>query len=215
MTGVQTCALPISIHTNTIPPKVKYISFVGTTGVGKTTTLAKLAANFAFQQGKKTAIITVDTYRLGAVEQLKTYTEITGIPLDVIYNLSEMQRAVEKYRDFDVILIDTAGRSAKNFLHIAEAAQYINCISGGVVFLVISATTKLRDIDKIAEAFKRVNYTSLILTKLDETETYGTILNICRLTSLPITYVTTGQSVPEDIEPVDVSRLAAMVLGED
>ena len=147
-----------AIHTNVIPPKVKYISFVGTTGVGKTTTLAKLAANFAFQQGKKTAIITVDTYRLGAVEQLKTYTEITGIPLDVIYNLSEMQRAVEKYRDFDVVLIDTAGRSAKNFLHIAEAAQYINCIAGGVVFLVISATTKLRDIDKITEAFKQVNY---------------------------------------------------------
>lgn len=204
-----------AIRTNSIPPKAKYISFVGTTGVGKTTTLAKLAANFAFQQGKRTAIITLDTYRLGAVEQMRTYTEITGIPMEVVYNLTEMKQAVEKFRDFDIVLIDTAGRSAKNFLHIAETAQYTNYVSDGVVFLVVSATTKMRDIHTIAQSFQRIRYNGIILTKLDETDSYGVVLNICRLTSLPITYVTTGQNVPDDIEAVDAGRLAEMVLGDD
>ncbi|RJX27851.1 MAG: flagellar biosynthesis protein FlhF [Dethiobacter sp.] len=204
-----------TILTKEIHPKAKHISFVGPTGVGKTTTLAKLAANFAFKQGKKVAIITADTYRIGAVEQLKTYTEITGIPLEVVYTLKEMHRAVEKCKEFDFILIDTAGRSAKNSLHIAETAQYINCLSEGIVFLVVSATTKMRDLHKITQAYKRSNYNSLILTKLDETETFGTILNVCRLTALPIAYITTGQNVPDDIEPANASRLADMVLGED
>ncbi len=203
------------ISTGEIPKGTKYISFVGPTGVGKTTTLAKLAAGFSFQDGKKVAIITVDTYRIGAVEQLKTYAQITGIPLDVVYTQEELNKAVEKYDDYDHILIDTAGRSARNSLHIAETAKYVNSLEGGTVFLVISATTKMRDLCKITEAYSLSNYNNLILTKLDETETFGTILNLCRLTSLPITYITTGQSVPEDIEPADARRLAEMVLGED
>lgn len=204
-----------AIRTSDIPAKAKYLSFVGTTGVGKTTTLAKLAADFAFRQRKKTAIITVDTYRIGAVEQLKTYAEITGIPLEVVYTIPEMKQAVEKYRDYEAIFIDTAGRSSKSFLHIAETAQYINWIGDGIVYLVVSATTKLRDIRKIAEAYRQTNYAGLIITKLDETDTYGTILNVCKITSLPIAFVTTGQNIPDDINPADAGRLAEMVLGED
>lgn len=200
------------IKTGQIPVKAKYISFVGPTGVGKSTTLAKLAANFTFQQGKKTAIITADTYRIGAVEQLKTYAEITGIPLEVVYTVEEMKETVEKLKDYDLVLIDTAGRSAKNALHIAETAQYLNFLDG-VTFLVVSAATKLADLRQIAKAYKRSNYSSLVITKLDETEIYGTIFNACRLTSMPITYITTGQNVPDDLEAAKASELAEMVLG--
>ncbi|MBS4021274.1 MAG: flagellar biosynthesis protein FlhF [Dethiobacter sp.] len=204
-----------SILTAELPKKIKYISFVGPTGVGKTTTLAKLAADFTYRQNKKTAIITVDTYRIGALEQLKAYSEITGIPLCVVYSVEEMKAAVEKFKDSDVVLIDTAGRSAQNPLQIAETAQYLNCIATGAVFLVISATTKVRDLRKIAQAFSKTGYNGLILTKIDETDTFGNFLNVCRITSLPIYYITTGQNVPDDIEPAAGERMADMVLGED
>lgn len=204
-----------SILTDDIPTGAKFISFVGPTGVGKTTTLVKLAANFTFRQGKKTAIITVDTYRIGAVEQLKTYAEITGIPLDVVYTLKDMQKTIDTYRDYDHIFIDTTGRSAKNPLQIAETAQYMNCLTDAVIFLVVSATTKMRDLRRITQSFQRCGYNRIILTKTDETETYGTILNVCRLTSMPITYITTGQNVPDDIESADSGRLAEMALGEE
>lgn len=208
-------AIKNSLKTCRIPPDTKYVSFVGPTGVGKTTTLAKLAADFHFKKGKKVAMITVDTYRIGAVDQLRTYAEITGIPLEVVYSVKEMPQALESFSDCDLVFIDTAGRSAKNSLQIAEMAQYINSLENNTVFLVISATTKLRDLHRIAQAYRRSNYNGLIVTKIDETETYGTILNLSRLTKLPIAYITVGQNVPDDIEPADAGRLAQLVLGED
>lgn len=208
-------AIKNTLKTCRIPPDTKYVSFVGPTGVGKTTTLAKLAADFHFRKGKKVGMITVDTYRIGAVDQLRTYAEITGIPLEVVYTVKDMSAALESFRGCDLVFIDTAGRSAKNSLQIAEMAQYINSLENNAVFLVVSATTKQKDLHRITQAYRRSNYNGLIVTKVDETETYGTILNVSRLTRLPIAYITVGQNVPDDIEPADSGRLAQLVLGED
>ncbi len=196
-----------------ISPHTKYITFVGPTGVGKTTTLAKLAAYYTFEEEKDVAIITVDTYRIGAVEQLKTYAGITGIPIEVVLTKDEMKKTIKKFHKKEIVLVDTAGRSLKNTMQISETASYLNQLPSGVVFLVISATTKSQDLKPIAQGFKRLNYSHLIFTKLDETETCGGLLNVCHFTSKPIAYITAGQRVPEDIEIADAGKLVGKILG--
>ncbi len=201
------------LMTSRISLRTKYITFVGPTGVGKTTTLAKLAAYYTFEEEKDVAIITMDTYRIGAVEQLKTYAGITGIPIEVVLNKDEMEKTIKKFQKKEIILVDTAGRSSKNTMQISETASYLNQLPSGAVFLVVSATTKPQDLKPIAQGFKRLNYNHLIFTKLDETETYGGLLNMCYFTSKPIAYVTTGQRVPEDIENADAGKLVGKILG--
>jgi flagellar biosynthesis protein FlhF len=201
------------LETAEIPQDTKYISFVGPTGVGKTTTLAKLAAHYSFDRQKKVGIITVDTYRIGAVEQLKTYAAITGIPVEVVFSREDMQSAIRKFAHKEIVLVDTAGRSVKNTMKISETASYLNLLPAGATFLVVSATTKSRDLKRIAQGFKRLNYNYIVFTKLDETETCGSLLNMCYFTSLPLVYITTGQDVPEDIEAADAGMLGNMILG--
>jgi flagellar biosynthesis protein FlhF len=192
----------------------KAIILVGPTGVGKTTTLAKLAAEFAFGKRKKVAIITVDTYRIAAVEQLKTYAEILDIPMEVAFEYSEFRQAIENFSNADIILIDTAGRSQKNNIQMQELKNFIDAAGCKMeVVLLLSAITKNKELKDVVNNFKKVQFNKIIFTKLDEAVTFGSIFNIMSRIPQPLTYVTTGQSVPEDIEEADASKLAKLVLG--
>ncbi|MDI6736366.1 MAG: flagellar biosynthesis protein FlhF [bacterium] len=210
ITGMIKISGPIQLIENS--PKM--ICLVGPTGIGKTTTLAKLAADFAFEKRKKVAIITVDTYRIAAVEQLKAYSEILNLPLEVVFAPSEFKGAIEKYVDYDVILIDTAGRSQKNSMQLVELKSFIDTAGYRLeIYLLLSATTKDKELIDIVESFKKVSFHKLIFTKLDETVTFGPILNL--ITQIPqgISYVTTGQNVPEDIEEANAGKLAKLIIG--
>ena len=185
--------------------------FIGPTGVGKTTTIAKLAANFALVAGKKVGVITTDTYRIAAVDQLKTYADIIGIPFEVVFSPKELNTAVAKTQDRDLILIDTAGRSPSNQLHINELRSYFQGVPVEV-HLVVSATTKESDIPRLVEVFGEIPIDRVVITKLDETTTYGIILHVSKLAKAPISFVTTGQGVPDDIEVADGQHIK-LILG--
>ena len=196
-------------------PTTKFVFFVGPTGVGKTTTIAKIASNLKIQMRKKIALITSDTYRIAAVEQLRTYANILGIPLKVIYSDEEMKQAKDEYDDYDVVLIDTAGRSHKNVQQTEDIEKLINAIPEEErdVYLVLSATTKYKDLVKITETYSAISKYNLIFTKLDETCCIGNILNIKMLTDAPLSYSTSGQTVPDDIEKIDAQKIAKQLLG--
>lgn len=200
----------------TAPEKASPIQvFVGPTGVGKTTTLAKLAARYALYQGERVGIITIDHYRIGAVEQLRTYADITGLPLEVVMTPKELRQAIDRLNGCQRILIDTAGRSTMNKTQVQELANYLQNLPPAEIFLVISATTKSRDIQNIVENFKCMGYNRLIFTKLDETSSYGIMLNGIYLTDVPALYLTMGQSVPDDICVADLDQMSAFILGEE
>lgn len=191
------------------------VVLVGPTGVGKTTTIAKLAGRLALIDKKKVGLITIDTYRIGAVDQLRTYAEIMNIPFKVVITLKEMENAVEELKDCDIILIDTTGRSSKNTMQISELRAFIHKITPDNIMLVISGTTKNRDIDIILAGYRELNYEKLIITKLDETTAYGSIYNISKKSGKTIAYITTGQNVPDDIKSPAFDELEKLILGED
>lgn len=191
------------------------VVLVGPTGVGKTTTIAKLAGRMALIEKKKVGLITVDTYRIGAVDQLRTYAEIMNLEFKVVITIKEMEEAVNSMKDCDVILIDTTGRSSKNSMQISELRAFVQKVNSDNIHLVISATTKNRDIKSIVEGFKILNYNHVIITKLDETSVYGSILNILQLADKPISFMTTGQTVPDDITIFTKEQIAKLIMGED
>jgi len=193
--------------------KPKVIMFLGPTGVGKTTTLAKIAANFMIKEGKKVGLITADTYRIAAVEQLKTYSEIMGTPITVIYSPKEMKDAIKKNSENDLILIDTPGKSHRNKKHFDEIRDIYKAAEPDEAYLLISATTKPKDCKEIINAYGFINNYKLIFTKIDETSSLGVLLNVRELTGKPLSYVTTGQSVPDDIEIADVETISKKLLG--
>ncbi|MGQ9497950.1 MAG: flagellar biosynthesis protein FlhF [Desulfotomaculales bacterium] len=187
--------------------------FVGPTGVGKTTTLAKLAARFALVQKKRVAVATIDTYRIGAVEQLKIYAEIIGIPIEVIFAPCDLAAALERHRDKDYILVDTAGRPSHNLEQVREVASFLEVIpEPRDVFLVLSCNTKMRDLERFANDFRMLKYSKLIFTKADETESLGCILNLAYRLAMPVLFVADGQNVPDDIKQVHPYRIAGLVL---
>lgn len=188
---------------------------VGPTGVGKTTTIAKLAGRLALIEKRKVGLITIDTYRIGAVEQLKTYAEIMNIPFKVVITIKEMEDAIEALKDCDVILVDTTGRSSKNQMQISELRAFISKVKTDNIHLVISATTKNKDISAITEGFRALNYKNTIITKLDETTVYGSIINIIYKAKTPVSFLTVGQNVPDDIAELSVDKLVKLSLGED
>ena len=200
--------------TEDLPLRSRILAFVGPTGVGKTTTLAKLAAHFSLYRNQRTGIITIDTYRIGAVEQLRTYADITGIPIEVVMTPKEMPEALQRLADREVILVDTAGRNAKNTLHVSELAAFLAPLSAPEIFLVLSASTKANDMRLIIDSFRKVKYNRLIFTKMDETATYGVIQRLPQA-ELPVTYVTTGQNVPDDLEVADAEKIANLILGDE
>lgn len=192
----------------------RVIVFIGPTGVGKTTTLAKLAANLVLNEKKKVGLITSDTYRIAAVEQLKTYSEIIGIPLSAIYSSAEISSAINSYKDKDIILIDTAGRSHKDQYQLMELKSLLKFNTNFEIYLVISATTKFSDCIEIIKSYSFLDDYKLLFTKLDETSTIGVLLNVAYITKKAISYITTGQSVPDDIEIADKEKIINSLIGD-
>lgn len=192
----------------------KVYVFLGPTGVGKTTTLAKLAARLSLIENRKVGLITADTYRIAAVEQLKTYSEILGIPLTVVYESEELDHAIKKYSNMDCILIDTAGRSHKSEELERDIKNLLINVKNPELFLVISLTTGYKDIKSIVEAYTFLDDYKLILTKLDEASSLGNILNVKMLTEKQLSYFTIGQSVPDDIEIANASKVASFIVGD-
>lgn len=176
----------------------KYVDVVGPTGVGKTTTLAKIAADCMLKFNKKVALITTDTYRIAAIEQLKTYAKILSIPLEVCYNLEDFEKACEAYKDYDVVLIDTAGRNFRNQYYVEELKQIIDYGNEMETFLVLSLTSKQSDMEEIYQQFSSIDIKQFIFTKIDETATYGSMYNLIDKYRIGAAYLTNGQNVPDD-----------------
>jgi len=192
----------------------KFIFFIGPTGVGKTTTIAKIASKFKVSEKAKVAFLTADTYRIAAVEQLRTYANILGVPLKVIYSEEELIQAKEEFSDYDIVFVDTAGRSHRSKEQRDDIESLINTIPEAEreIYLVLSATTKYMDLVKITEAYSDIVNYNLIFTKLDETSSIGNLFNIRMLTEAPLSYATSGQNVPDDISRVDAQNIAKQLL---
>lgn len=194
----------------------RIVLFIGPTGVGKTTTIAKLAGRYCVEEKKKVALLTADTYRIAATEQLRTYANILETPFRVIYTPEELQAAVDDYWDCDYIFIDTAGRSHQNTDQLEKMKEMVAALKrpgSYQVFLVLSATTKYRDLQKIADCYGKIADFELIFTKLDETEAVGNLLNMKLYTDAPIAYVTCGQNVPDDMEVFNPQKTVKQILG--
>jgi flagellar biosynthesis protein FlhF len=189
-------------------------TFIGPTGVGKTTTIAKLASNEALVNQKKIGLITIDTYRIGAVEQLKIYANILGVPVKVVFSPEDLPEAIEQFNDKDLIFIDSTGRSHKNIHQLNELKTYLEQCNNLKVFLVASMVTKNIDFIRSIENYKKVGFDSLILTKFDETYSAGNILNAGYFTDKPISFICKGQVVPDDIENAQKETLLKYIWGE-
>ena len=187
------------------------VALIGPTGVGKTTTIAKLAANYNLFEGKKVGLITIDTYRIAAVEHLKTYGDIINLPVEVVYTPADLNQSIANLKDCDLILIDTAGRSPHNQAMMDELQRFLSNSQIGVILLVISATTKYQDMLTIAESFSKIAYTHLVFTKLDETNSLGPIVSLAMNIKRPISYFTNGQNVPDDIEIAKPNKLISQL----
>lgn len=194
----------------------KVVFFIGPTGVGKTTTIAKIASKFCVEDKAKVALLTTDTYRIAAAEQLRTYANILEVPLQVIYTVEEMKKAVEDFASYDYILVDTAGHSYKNEEQRNAMLAFVNGLEEGIereIYLVLSATTKYNDLLTIVDTYSEILDYKLIFTKLDETTCYGNLLNIRLHTGAQMSYVTCGQNVPDDIAPFNPQRTVRLLLG--
>ena len=192
----------------------RVFAFIGTTGVGKTTTLAKVAAHFVLEQNLKGALITADTYRISAVEQLKKYAEILGLPVEVVYSAADLKKAIARHRSKDFILVDTAGRSQYNEFQMDELKDLLTAHSRMEKHLVVSATTKEADVAEIMKRFSVCKPDRIIFTKTDETRTIGMVLNLLAGSELPLSFLSNGQSVPDDIIPATAERFAELLLRE-
>ncbi len=205
--------IPIAGPIQTSAQRQRIVALVGPTGGGKTTTIAKLAANFRLKEKRRVGLITVDTYRIAAVEQLRTYADIIDLPMHVVSTPREMREAVRRMDDLDLLLMDTAGRSPKDEVRIRELKAFLNEAGADEVHLVLSGVTGSRTLIQTAERFAAAGPTALILTKLDEATSLGNVLPLLRCGEFPLSYLTNGQNVPDDIETADPTRLAGMILG--
>ncbi len=195
--------------------ETKYVFFLGSTGVGKTTTIAKIASRMKLNHKKNIALVTADTFRIAAVEQLKTYANILNVPIKVVYSPEELGEMREELDQFDICFIDTAGCSHKNREQMENIENLIEQIpiSRREVYLVLNAGAKYNDLKDIADVYSDLTDFSLIFTKLDETSSAGVMLNMRTYTDRPLSYVTWGQNVPDDIGKVDAQKIAKKLLG--
>ena len=201
------------VRTKTVGPHV--VALIGPTGVGKTTTIAKLAANLKLREKKKVGLITIDTFRIAAIDQLKRYADILGAPLRVVGTPEEMKSAIEQMSDVEYILIDTAGRSPRDSMKLNELKRFLSFADADEVYLVLSMTASEGCVELALEKFSEVRVDKLIFTKLDEAAQLGVVLNVVRRVNKGLAYVTTGQDVPDDIEIGHGRKLANMILGND
>jgi flagellar biosynthesis protein FlhF len=194
------------------PGEPTVIALVGPTGVGKTTTVAKLAANFCLREKKRVGLITIDTYRIAAVEQLRTYAQIIDVPLEIVVSPAQLREAVGRMSDCDVILIDTAGRSQRDAIKIRELRSYFEAVTPHETHLVLSSTCGASVLMEAIERFRGVGVDRVIFTKLDEAIGFGVILTCLQKANARLSYLTTGQDVPDDIEVGEPGRLAELIL---
>jgi flagellar biosynthesis protein FlhF len=185
---------------------------IGPTGVGKTTTMAKLAAEYHFHQARSVGLVTINAYRIAAINQLKTYAQIMAMPLKVALTPEELRRCISDYSDMDLILVDTPGRSQLNSSDLRTLEEFLEAAQPADTHLLLSTSIKESDAHAVVENFAPQYVRQLIFTKLDETASFGNILNICTKTKKPISYLTTGQNVPDDIEVAEVDRLVDLLL---
>jgi flagellar biosynthesis protein FlhF len=191
----------------------RVVHFVGPTGVGKTTTIAKLAAEQVLKHHRKVGFITSDTYRIAAVEQLKTYANILNIPLEVVFSPQDLNKAFLQLKDCDVIFMDTAGRNFRNEMYVSELHALMQSKGKTETFLVLSLTTKYKDMKVITDNFSKFNLDKVLFTKMDETDSYGCIVNLLNDFPLKLSYVTNGQNVPDDITVADESAIISLIMG--
>lgn len=201
-----------------IPPEngAKAIFFIGPTGVGKTTTIAKIASKYIVEEKKKVVLLTSDTYRIAAAEQLRTYAGILEVPFRIVYTPEEIKQAFKEFSDYDYIFIDTSGHSYQNEEQKENTREIIHSVDGDAekeIFLVLSATTKYRDLIRIVDSYSQITDYKLIFTKLDETSAVGNLLNIKLYTGAALSYVTCGQNVPNDIEEFNPQKTVKQLLG--
>jgi len=195
------------------PGKRRVVALVGPTGVGKTTTIAKLAAHYRLKQRRRVGLITVDTYRIAAVEQLRTYADIIDLPMYVVSTPREMREASRQWEGLDLVLMDTAGRSPRDEIKLQELKAFLQEAHADEVHLVLSTTASARALVETARQFQTVGITALLLTKLDEASALGHLFSLLRASRLPVSYLTNGQNVPEDIEVAQAERLARWMMG--
>lgn len=191
----------------------KFVNVIGPTGVGKTTTLAKIAADCVLNHHKKVAFITTDTYRIAAIEQLKTYAQILNVPIEVCYNVTDFHQASSKFADYDVVLIDTAGRNFRNKKYVEDLLQVIDFERDMETYLVLALTAKQKDMEAIYEQFSAVAVQRFIFTKADETAVYGSVLNMIEKYKIGVAYITTGQNVPDDMMVASPETITNLLLG--
>lgn len=206
----------IAVHQpQTTLEEPEIICFIGPTGVGKTTSIAKIAADYMLTKDKKVGLITADTYRIAAVEQLKTYGSILNIPVKVVDSASELKKAVSDFADCDIILMDTAGRNYQQKRYIDELERLLPDGHKVQINLVLSLTAKYEDMKKIIENFHSIAMDELLLTKKDETSSSGAILNLIHHYGIPIRRIANGQNVPNDILAVTPELVADFIMGEE
>jgi flagellar biosynthesis protein FlhF len=197
------------------PETRRLVALVGPTGVGKTTTIAKLAAQYRLKENRRVGLITVDTYRIAAVEQLRTYADIIDLPMQVVSSPREIREAVRRMDNLELVLMDTAGRSPKDDVKIRELRAFLTEAGADEVHLVLSSVGNPKTMEQTALRFAPVGTTALILTKLDEASGLGNLLPLLRRCKLPLSYLTNGQNVPDDIEIAEPRRLSRLMIEMD
>lgn len=191
--------------------KTKVVSLVGPTGVGKTTSIAKLAVISKILHNLDIGLISIDTYRLGALDQLRIFSEVSNIDMLVAYEPDEMPKLMESFKKKDVVFIDTVGRSQKNVDSLFKTKEFLDAVKVDETVLVLSATHSTKNLLSVAEKFRLFKYNSLLFTKIDEAVSYGNILNVIAKTNVPTMFLTNGQVIPDDIISADAGMMAKMI----
>jgi flagellar biosynthesis protein FlhF len=191
--------------------KPKVAAFIGTTGVGKTTSIAKLAALQTIRHGKRVGLITIDNYDICANEQLKAYAQIIGIPLESAFNVTDLKQALKKLKDKELILIDTPGINPRNHNEIQDIKTYMDNVADPQIHLVLSAATKSKDLIATTEAFKEIGVSRLMFTKVDESSVFGDVVNVLIRTNIQLSLLSCGRKVPEDIETGSIKKVVDLL----